>query len=199
MADAGWALIVHGGAREIPDTDRDDFRHGCAAAAARGRAVLEAGGSAVDAAIAAVRALEDDPTFNAGIGAAERADGRVQRDAAVMDGSTLDVGAAAAVEGFPIRSNSPPRCCARRRCSSSARARNTSRPAAASPRPPPRTVAERKPRHSTPSDASRATARGTSLPPSPRVASRAPASAVSATVRCPAAASSPTTRSVPWC
>lgn len=101
MADAGWALIVHGGAREIPDADRDDFRHGCAAAAARGRAVLEAGGSAVDAAIAAVRALEDDPVFNAGIGAAERADGRVQRDAAVMDGSTLDVGAAAAVEGVP--------------------------------------------------------------------------------------------------
>lgn len=101
MADAGWALIVHGGAREIPDTDRDDFRRGCAVAATVGRAVLEAGGTAVDAAIAAVRALEDDPVFNAGIGASQRADGRVQRDAAVMDGSTLDVGAAAAVEGVP--------------------------------------------------------------------------------------------------
>src|SRR5699024_154119 len=68
-------------------------------AAGAGREVLLRGGSAVEAVVAAVRSLEADVTFNAGLGAARNADGRVQRDAAVMDGATLEVGAAAAVEG----------------------------------------------------------------------------------------------------
>ena len=99
MATSAWALIVHGGATTIADAERDAYRRGCEAAAAVGRDVLVDGGSAVDAVVAAVHVLESDPTFNAGIGAALNADGRVQRDAAVMDGETLDVGAVAAVEG----------------------------------------------------------------------------------------------------
>lgn len=45
-------------------------------------------GSALDAAVAAVAAMEDDGAFNAGRGSVPTADGTVEFDAAVMDGST---------------------------------------------------------------------------------------------------------------
>jgi L-asparaginase/beta-aspartyl-peptidase (threonine type) len=76
------------------------------AAAAAGLAVIRAGGSALDAAVAAVVVLEDDCRFNAGTGANIRLDGRtVQMDAAVMDGATGGFGAVAAVERVknPVR------------------------------------------------------------------------------------------------
>jgi beta-aspartyl-peptidase (threonine type) len=44
-----------------------------------------------------VRALEDDPTFDAGTGSVLAADGRVQLDAGLMDGSSLKIGAVANV------------------------------------------------------------------------------------------------------
>jgi L-asparaginase / beta-aspartyl-peptidase len=94
-----WSLIVHGGAKEIaPDKERAN-RRGCIEAAAAGRAVLEHGGTAVDAVEAAIRVLERNPTFNAGFGSDRNADGEVEMDAALMDGSTLDIGAVAAVRG----------------------------------------------------------------------------------------------------
>ena len=62
------------------------------AAARVGHAVLLRGGSALDAVEAAVRALEDDPQFNAGLGACLNVDGEVELDAAIMDGATLRSG-----------------------------------------------------------------------------------------------------------
>jgi beta-aspartyl-peptidase (threonine type) len=59
---------------------------------------LRAGGSALDAVEAAVRALEDDPAFNAGTGATLTAAGTVELDASIMDGETLRCGAVAAVK-----------------------------------------------------------------------------------------------------
>ena len=95
-----WSIIVHGGARTIPQEAQAANRAGCLAAVGAGAAVLEAGGSAVDAVVAAVRILEDDPTFNAGTGSVCNRDGEVELDAAVMDGETLHVGAIAAMRGF---------------------------------------------------------------------------------------------------
>jgi beta-aspartyl-peptidase (threonine type) len=46
---------------------------------------------------AAVRALEDDPTFNAGTGATLTAAGDAELDASIMDGETLRCGAVAVV------------------------------------------------------------------------------------------------------
>jgi beta-aspartyl-peptidase (threonine type) len=92
-----WALIVHGGARTIAPDRIDANRQGCLAAVAAGAAVLRDGGSAVDAAEAAVRVLENDPTFNAGFGSVLNAEGDVEMDAAMMDGASLAVGAVAAV------------------------------------------------------------------------------------------------------
>jgi L-asparaginase / beta-aspartyl-peptidase len=103
MPDAGgrgWALVVHGGAKEIPAGQEDDHRAGCLRALAAGRAVLERGRSALEAVEASIRVLEDDPTFNAGVGSARGALGEIAMDAGLMDGATLDVGAVGAVEGL---------------------------------------------------------------------------------------------------
>ena len=94
-----WALLVHGGAKTIRPERAAANRAGCLAALAAGRAVLTAGGSAVNAVVAAIRVLEDDPTFNAGYGSVLNSDGEVELDAALMDGATLDVGSVAAVRG----------------------------------------------------------------------------------------------------
>src|SRR4051812_39921935 len=74
-------IAVHGGAGGS-SADND----GCATAAAAGEAHLKAGGSALDAVITAVVAMENDGRYNAGRGSVLCLDGRtVEMDAAVMD------------------------------------------------------------------------------------------------------------------
>lgn len=92
-----WTIIVHGGAKAIAPGQEEAHRSGCLLALGAGQAILEAGGGAVDAVEAAIRALEDDPTFNAGYGSVLNDQGKVECDAAIMDGQALDVGAVAAV------------------------------------------------------------------------------------------------------
>lgn len=96
-----WVLAVHGGAKEIAARERPANRDGCAAALAAGRAILAQAGSALDAVEAVIRALEDDPTFNAGRGSALNAVGEVEMCAAIMSGLDLAVGAVAVVKGVP--------------------------------------------------------------------------------------------------
>jgi beta-aspartyl-peptidase (threonine type) len=91
------AILVHGGAGQIATERHDRMREGVRVAAATGHAILDRGGSALDAVVAAVRVLEDDPEFNAGRGSALTRDGTVETDASVMDGATHRVGAVAAV------------------------------------------------------------------------------------------------------
>jgi beta-aspartyl-peptidase (threonine type) len=90
-------IVVHGGAGLVEKSREAACEAGCAAAVRAGLAVLVGGGSAVDAVIAAVRVLEDDPEFNAGVGCALTRDGTPELDAAVMDGATLGYGAVGAV------------------------------------------------------------------------------------------------------
>lgn len=92
-----WAVIVHGGAKDIPSALRDRHRQGCLRAVEAAAEVLVAGGHAVAAVEAAIRVLEDDPIFNAGTGSVRNAAGEVECDAAIMDGSDLSVGGVAAV------------------------------------------------------------------------------------------------------
>jgi beta-aspartyl-peptidase (threonine type) len=94
---SGWRIVVHGGAKTISDAETPNYRRGCERAAVAGSAILDSGGTAVDAVVAAIRVLEDDPTFNAGNGAVSNSDGYPELDAAIMDGRTLDVGAVAAL------------------------------------------------------------------------------------------------------
>ena len=99
------SLIVHGGAWNIPDEAVEDCRSGVRRALAAGWDVLSGGGTAIDAVEAAIVSLEEDHTFDAGIGSHLNRDGVVQLDAIIMEGKALKAGAAAAVEHIrnPIR------------------------------------------------------------------------------------------------
>jgi len=54
--------------------------------------------SALDAVEVAVRCMEDNPAFDAGVGSVLNAEGEIELDAAIMDGRTLNAGAVAAVK-----------------------------------------------------------------------------------------------------
>ncbi|MBI4471183.1 MAG: isoaspartyl peptidase/L-asparaginase [Acidobacteria bacterium] len=99
------ALVVHGGAWEIPAELAEACRQGVRSAVDRGWAVLARGGSAIDACEQAIIELEDEPVFDAGAGSHLNRDGKVQLDAILMNGSTLKSGAVVAVERVrnPIR------------------------------------------------------------------------------------------------
>lgn len=105
-----YALAVHGGAGTIlkskitPDLEAA-YHAGLARALQAGQAILRDGGPALEAVIAAVCALEDEPLFNAGRGAVFTSDGRQEMDAAVMDGATRRAGTVAGIFGprNPIR------------------------------------------------------------------------------------------------
>jgi beta-aspartyl-peptidase (threonine type) len=97
-----YSIAIHGGAGAVPrqslSAQRErQYRDGLAAALDAGYAILEKGGSSLDAVTAAVHTLEDDPLFNSGRGAALTRDGAAELDAAVMEGRQLRAGAVAAV------------------------------------------------------------------------------------------------------
>jgi len=92
-----WVVAVHGGAGAWRSEEASAACSGVAAAVARARIVLEAGGSALDAAVASVVCLEDDALFNAGTGAVLNRDGDAELDAAVMTGHDLACGGVAAL------------------------------------------------------------------------------------------------------
>ena len=91
MGDVEPAIAVHGGAGHLgsddpassggPDAPR---LAGVRSAARAALDLLLLGGSALDAVELAVRALEDDATYNAGTGACLTAAGDVELDAAVQ-------------------------------------------------------------------------------------------------------------------
>jgi beta-aspartyl-peptidase (threonine type) len=97
-----YAIAIHGGAGAMPratlSAERERrYREGLEAALDAGYALLEHGGTSLDAVAAAVRMLEDDPVFNAGHGAALTRDGAAELDAAIMDGRQMRAGAVASV------------------------------------------------------------------------------------------------------
>jgi len=99
MRSAKPVIIIHGGAKTIPEEKLEVNYAGCRAAAEAGWSVLAEGGSAAEAVEAAIRVMETDQTFNAGFGSTLNSEGEVEVDAAIMNGATLAWGAVAAVQG----------------------------------------------------------------------------------------------------
>jgi beta-aspartyl-peptidase (threonine type) len=91
-------LVVHGGAWNVPDADVEAHRIGVAETLEEGWKLLESGAGALDVVEAAVRILEDNPTFNAGRGAHLNRAREVELDASIMEGAGLMAGAVAAVQ-----------------------------------------------------------------------------------------------------
>lgn len=99
------ALAIHGGAGTIVKSRMTpaleaEYIGGLENALSNGWAVLEKGGTALDAVETAVCCLEDFPLFNAGRGAVFTHEGAVELDAAIMDGKNLKAGAVAFVKNI---------------------------------------------------------------------------------------------------
>jgi L-asparaginase / beta-aspartyl-peptidase len=98
------ALALHGGAGTILRSAMTPEKEAAYTAALRaaleiGYAVLENGGSALDAVEQTVISLEDCPLFNAGRGSVFTADGKHEMDASIMDGKNREAGAVSMVRG----------------------------------------------------------------------------------------------------
>lgn len=92
------SIIVHGGAGNDFDDRVDVFERGVTRSVQAGWSILKNGGTALDAVEAAVRVMEDDPTFDAGTGSYLNTAGEVEMDAFIMDGATLNNGAVAGIQ-----------------------------------------------------------------------------------------------------
>ncbi len=96
------AIAIHGGAGDLrrmhlsPEQEQA-YTATLSAALDSGYAVLRSGGASTDAAIAAVRVLEDSPLFNAGRGAVLTSEGTIELDASIMEGHGHACGAVTGV------------------------------------------------------------------------------------------------------
>ena len=100
--DSRWSIAVHGGAgtilrENLTEAMRGEYEAGLGAALDAGARLLAEGGNALDAVAATVVLLEDDPHFNAGRGATFTFEGKIELDAAIMDGRTRAAGAVAGI------------------------------------------------------------------------------------------------------
>ncbi|MGR5207431.1 MULTISPECIES: isoaspartyl peptidase/L-asparaginase family protein [Vibrio] len=97
-----FSIAIHGGAGTILREQmsaqlKQSILADLAAAVKAGHQILDRGGEALDAVIAAVKALEDSPNFNAGKGSVLTHNEMVEMDASVMDGRNQAAGAVAGV------------------------------------------------------------------------------------------------------
>jgi beta-aspartyl-peptidase (threonine type) len=86
-------IITHGGAGTWQPERQKPGITGVKTAAKTGYDLLKSGGTALDAVEAAVRSMEDNPVFNAGLGSTLTIDKRIEMEASIMDGKTLMAGA----------------------------------------------------------------------------------------------------------
>ncbi|XP_050331856.1 probable isoaspartyl peptidase/L-asparaginase GA20639 isoform X1 [Bactrocera neohumeralis] len=90
-------VLVHGGAGSITDAQLPVALHGVKTAARVGFETLKCGGSVLDAVQQAVRSMEINPQFNAGYGSVLTWEGKVEMDAAIMNGEDLNAGCVSVV------------------------------------------------------------------------------------------------------
>ncbi|WP_417443441.1 isoaspartyl peptidase/L-asparaginase family protein [Joostella sp.] len=97
-----FGIIIHGGAGTILKKNMSDsleaaYKAKLEEAIKTGYAILEKGGSSLDAIEKTINVMENSPLFNAGKGAVFTNEGKNELDASIMDGKTLNAGAVAGV------------------------------------------------------------------------------------------------------
>ena len=102
---ARWSIAIHGGAghfgtESLSAEQQAAYRLSMTKALEAGGQVLEQGGSATEAVVAAIALMEDDSLFNAGRGAVYTASGAHELDASIMRGSDRNCGAVTGLQGF---------------------------------------------------------------------------------------------------
>lgn len=96
------SLVIHGGAgtikKENMSAERDSlYRAKLTEALNTGYAVLEKGGTSLEAVTSTINVLENSPLFNAGKGSVFTNEGKNEMDAAIMNGKDRNAGAVAGV------------------------------------------------------------------------------------------------------
>lgn len=99
-----YSLMIHGGAGAL-DNVKDDrtavrYLESIGRILEYGRGILQLSGDALEAVETCTSLLEDDPLFNAGCGSVLNEKGKVEMDAAIMDGRDLAAGAVAAISNI---------------------------------------------------------------------------------------------------
>lgn len=98
-----YVIVVHGGAGAMASLENDQEKAACYYAALDsaltiGDAILSKGGEGSQAVMAVINYFENNPLFNAGVGATCTMDGAFELDAAIMEGKDLSAGAVAGVK-----------------------------------------------------------------------------------------------------
>lgn len=102
LAEQPIGIVIHGGAgtinkAQMSASQQQAYEAALTAAIEQGYAVLQQGGSSLDAVTQAVLVLEDSPLFNAGKGAVYTFDESHELDASIMQGQDRNAGAVAGV------------------------------------------------------------------------------------------------------
>ena len=115
-----YVIVVHGGAGALSSLDgqpeqKTAYYAALDSALMMGDMVMSKGGTSIDAVVAVIQYLENNPLFNAGVGATCTAEGTFELDASIMDGRDLSAGAVAGVKHIKnpikaalcVKNNSP--------------------------------------------------------------------------------------------
>ncbi|MCX7728166.1 MAG: isoaspartyl peptidase/L-asparaginase [Bacteroidia bacterium] len=102
MSQQVFGIVIHGGAGNILPAHftkelESQYHQKLNEALQEGYNVLENGGSATDAVVAAIKVLEDSPLFNAGKGSVFNSQGQIEMDASIMEGREMKAGAVAGI------------------------------------------------------------------------------------------------------
>jgi L-asparaginase / beta-aspartyl-peptidase len=102
VAQQKYAIVIHGGAgvmseERMSNKQQNEYKNKLNAALELGEKMLKEGAKSTDVVVRVINVLEDSPLFNAGKGAVFTHDEKVELDASIMDGKTLNAGAVAGV------------------------------------------------------------------------------------------------------
>ncbi len=98
-----YALVLHGGAgvmsrSEMSEERQAEYKATMEKALLHGEQLLKNGATSSDVVVEVIKIMEDSPLFNAGKGAVFTNSGKIELDASVMEGKTLNAGAVAGVK-----------------------------------------------------------------------------------------------------